>query len=107
MRRPGLFAVAALAVAGAALLAITVGGIGKNLVYYWGPTELHAAGDKAYGATIRLGGLVAEGSIDAQAGGSALEFDVIDRRAAACTCSAPACRRRCSARASAWWSRGP
>ena len=38
------------------LLTITVGGIGKNLVYYWGPTELHAAGDKAVGATIRLGG---------------------------------------------------
>jgi cytochrome c-type biogenesis protein CcmE len=53
------FAVAALGVAAAALLAITAGGIGQNLVYYWGPTELRAAGDKAIGATI--------------------EFDVIDR----------------------------
>ena len=39
------------------------GGINKNLVYYWTPTDLHAAGDKAYGATIRLGGMVAPGSI--------------------------------------------
>ena len=51
------------AVAGIAFVVITAGGIGKNLVYYWGPTELRAAGDKAVGATIRLGGQVAEGSI--------------------------------------------
>jgi cytochrome c-type biogenesis protein CcmE len=72
-------ALGALAVAGAALLAITVGGIGRNLVYYWGPTELHAAGDKAIGATIRLGGLVADGSIARGEGASGVEFDVIDR----------------------------
>ena len=53
----------AMGAALAALLVITVGGIGKNLVYYWGPSELQAAGDKAIGATIRLGGLVADGSI--------------------------------------------
>jgi cytochrome c-type biogenesis protein CcmE len=73
------FAVAAVLVAAAALLAITAGGIGKNLVYYWGPTELHAAGDKAIGATIRLGGLVKKGSLVRQTDGSTLEFDVIDR----------------------------
>jgi cytochrome c-type biogenesis protein CcmE len=72
------FAVAALGVAAAALLAITAGGIGQNLVYYWGPTELRAAGDKAIGATIRLGGLVKKGSLR-RLDGSTLEFDVIDR----------------------------
>lgn len=73
------FAIGAVAVALAALGAITVGGIGQNLVYYWGPTELHAAGDKAFGATIRLGGLVAPGSVKRPAAGSGVEFDVIDR----------------------------
>ena len=73
------FAVLALAVVAAAFLAITAGGIGENLVYYWGPTELRAAGDKAIGASIRLVGLVKEGTLVRQADGSTLEFDVIDR----------------------------
>jgi len=41
------FAFGALAVAVAALLFVALGGIGENLVYYWGPKELRAAGDKA------------------------------------------------------------
>jgi cytochrome c-type biogenesis protein CcmE len=68
----------ALAVAGVAFLIITVGGIGENLVYYWAPTDLRDAGDKAYGATIRLGGLVAEDSIKYGQTVSGLEFDVTD-----------------------------
>jgi cytochrome c-type biogenesis protein CcmE len=72
------FALAALAVAGAAFAVITAGGIGENLVYYWGPTDLHAAGDKAIGATIRLGGQVGEGSVAHGEGVSSLEFDVVD-----------------------------
>lgn len=80
-RRNRWFAVAAIGVAAAAFAVITAGGIGENLVYYWGPTELHAAGDKAVGATIRLGGQVAPGSI-VYKDGSALEFDVSDGRSA-------------------------
>jgi cytochrome c-type biogenesis protein CcmE len=72
------FAFAALAVAAAAFLMITFGGIGDNLVYYWGPTDLHAAGDKAVGATIRLGGQVGKGSVVFGQGVSSLEFDVVD-----------------------------
>jgi len=75
------FAIGALAVAGIAFIAITVGGIGENLVYYWGPTELRQAGTKAVGATIRLGGQVAKGSIVQRSGVSALEFDVVDANA--------------------------
>jgi cytochrome c-type biogenesis protein CcmE len=76
-----VFAIGALAVAGLAFLVITLGGIGRNLVYYWGPTELRAAGPKAVGATIRLGGLVARGSLVGGGGAtSGLEFDVIDRQ---------------------------
>jgi cytochrome c-type biogenesis protein CcmE len=70
-------ALVALLVAGAGFALITAGGIGENLVYYWGPSELHAAGAKAYGATIRLGGQVAAGSVK-HGQGSLLEFDVVD-----------------------------
>ena len=73
---------AALAVAALALLALSIGGIGENLVYYWGPSELQAAGDKAIGATVRLGGLVADGSIKRGPGASGVEFDVVDRAGA-------------------------
>lgn len=79
MSRGRWFAIAALAAAAGAFLAITAGGIGQNLVYYWGPTELHAAGNKAVGASIRLGGLVADHSIVRSPGSSQVEFDVIDR----------------------------
>ncbi|HVT43903.1 MAG TPA: cytochrome c maturation protein CcmE [Thermoanaerobaculia bacterium] len=77
-KRNRIFLVVAIAIALGAFLVITAGGIGKNLVYYWNPSELHAAGDKAYGATIRLGGLVREGSIVQGQGVSTLEFDVTD-----------------------------
>ena len=72
------FAFAAVAVAAAAFLLIALGGIGENLVYYWGPKELRAAGDKAIGATIRLGGQVAIGSVRPGDSVSNLEFDVTD-----------------------------
>lgn len=68
----------ALGVAAAAFLLIAAGGIGENLVYYWGPTELHEAGAQAVGATIRLGGRVVPGSIVGGHGPSSLEFDVTD-----------------------------
>jgi cytochrome c-type biogenesis protein CcmE len=78
-RRP--LAIVAVAVAGLALLVIMAGGIGQNLVYYWGPTELRAAGIQAQGATIRLGGLVAPGSVRHTSESSLLEFDVTDATA--------------------------
>ena len=71
----GAFAVAALAFG---IIAAT--GINSNLVYYWTPTDLRANGEKAFGATIRLGGMVAPGSIQ-QLGGSAVQFDVHDGKA--------------------------
>lgn len=76
-RKTRWFMVGAFLVAGIAFAVITASGINKNLVYYWTPTDLHANGEKAYGATIRLGGMVAKGSIR-NAGGSAVEFDVKD-----------------------------
>ena len=52
-RRTRWFMVGALAVAAIAFTVIAASGINKNLVYYWTPTDLHANGEKAYGATIR------------------------------------------------------
>ncbi len=77
-RRTRLFMVGAFVVAAIAFAFIAMSGINQNLVYYWTPTDLHAAGNKAYGATIRLGGMVAPGSIRHAAGTSGLEFDVKD-----------------------------
>lgn len=72
------FAVGAIAVALAAFGFIAASGIGQNLVYYWGPKELRAAGAKATGATVRLGGQVAAGSVKRGDGVSDLQFDVTD-----------------------------
>ena len=72
------FAIGALGVAAGAFLFITLGRIGENLVYYWGPKDLRAAGRNAVGATIRLGGQVAPGSVKPSDGVSHLEFDVTE-----------------------------
>ena len=68
---------AAFVVSGGAFAVIAASGINDNLVYYWTPTDLQANGAKAYGATIRLGGMVSAGSIR-KVGGSTVEFDVHD-----------------------------
>ena len=55
---------------------LAMGSVGDNLVYYWTPTELHAAGAKAGEATVRLGGLVKPGSVSTE--GNATLFLVTD-----------------------------
>ncbi len=70
-----------LAAGGAVAVALSVlafGDVGDNLVYYWTPTELRAAGDEAIGASIRLGGLVEKGSVNRSEDGLTLEFTVTD-----------------------------
>jgi cytochrome c-type biogenesis protein CcmE len=76
-RRKAILAIGIAAIA-AVLVFLAVGGIGENLVYYWSPSELVSAGDEAYGATVRLGGLVAPGSVVRGADGLELEFAVTD-----------------------------
>ena len=77
-RRSRLFMLGAFLVAGIAFAVIAASGINENLVYYWTPKDLRAAGDKAYGASIRLGGMVVKGSIQNHGGTSGIEFDVKD-----------------------------
>ena len=79
-RKTRLFMIGAFAVAAIAFAVIAASGINENLVYYWTPSDLEANGQKAYGATIRLGGMVAPNSIVKQ-GGSAVEFIVHDGKA--------------------------
>ena len=70
----------ALALAGGALafVASGMGGLSEDLVYYWSPTELVAAGDKAYSATIRLGGVVEPSSMDWDPDAQHLSFRMSD-----------------------------
>lgn len=77
-----LLGIGALAVAGVALALIAFGNIGENLVYYWTPGELLAQGDKAYGPTIRLGGMVKPGSIQWNEQHTRLTFAVADSKEA-------------------------
>jgi cytochrome c-type biogenesis protein CcmE len=79
-RRTRLFMLGAFVVAAIAFAVIAASSINQNLVYYWTPSDLRAAGNKAYGATIRLGGMVSPGSIRNQTG-SGIEFDVHDAKA--------------------------
>jgi len=79
-RKTRLFMLGAFVVAGIAFAVIAASGINSNLVYYWTPSDLVANGSKAYGATIRLGGMVAPRSIQ-KAGGSNVEFIVHDGKA--------------------------
>lgn len=74
--RNRLIAVAALLVAGAGLAFVAFGNIGENLVYYWSPAEMLAQGEKAYGPTIRLGGVVKPGSIQWNEAHTTLQFHV-------------------------------
>lgn len=55
-----------------------MGGLSEALVYYWSPTELVAAGDKAYTATVRLGGMVEHGSKRWDPDNQLLDFRVTD-----------------------------
>ncbi len=70
--------IAALVAALALLGIFAMSRAGESLVYYWSPTELHAAGDKARGASIRLGGVVMPGSVEKAANGLDLRFRVSD-----------------------------
>ncbi|MDG1479558.1 MAG: cytochrome c maturation protein CcmE [Myxococcota bacterium] len=73
-----LFLGGALVIAGLALGVVSFADIGENLVYYWDPTQLEEAGDKALGADIRLGGVVVAGSLDWNEASGELSFEVSD-----------------------------
>lgn len=73
--------VVALVIMFGALGFVSFGNLGENLVYYWDCSQVVEAGDKAYGATIRLGGVVKEGSLDWDPESNELNFQVTDGKA--------------------------
>ena len=77
-RRRRMFLVGSLLVCGGALSVFSFGNIGENLVYYWDPSQLLAAGETGIGATVRLGGVVEPGSMDWKPDESQLRFVVTD-----------------------------
>jgi cytochrome c-type biogenesis protein CcmE len=76
--RNRFIALASVLVAGSALAFIAFGNIGQNLVYYWSPAEMLGKGERAYGTTIRLGGVVQRGSLQWDAQHTHLRFRVAD-----------------------------
>jgi len=73
-----LLLIGALLIMFGALGFVSLGNLGENLVYYWDCSQVLEAGDDAYGATIRLGGVVKEGSLDWDANSNELNFQVTD-----------------------------
>jgi len=65
-----------LAVVAASLLWVAAKGLSGSLIYYQTPTELLRQGSTAVGERLRLGGLVAPGSV--QRTGSTVRFIVTD-----------------------------
>jgi cytochrome c-type biogenesis protein CcmE len=78
LKRRRVITIVAVAIVAGVIAIVAYGNIGTNLVYYWSPKEVHDAGRKAVGASIRLGGLVAPGSIERAATGLDLRFTVTD-----------------------------
>lgn len=78
--RNRLIAVGALVVAATGLGLVAYGNMGQSLVYYWSPSEMMSQGEKAYHATIRLGGIVQKGSLDWNAQHTQLAFRVADNK---------------------------
>ena len=73
-----MFLAGALLCATLALGFVSFGNLGENLVYYWDPSQIEEAGEKAYGATIRLGGVVKSGTLKWDTQSNELNFIVSD-----------------------------
>ncbi len=79
--RRRLVLVASLLVATVALGLLASGMLGRNLVYYWTPSQLQATGEAARGARIRLGGMVTPGSVAFDDHSADLRFRIHDEAA--------------------------
>ena len=64
-----------LGVAGAVALALTA--IGKNMLYFFSPSQVKA-GEAPLGHNFRIGGLVVDGSVMHKGEGLTVQFDLTD-----------------------------
>lgn len=78
---------ALVAVLAAVIGAVALANIGSALVYYQTPTELAARGEAAIGQAVRLGGLVAAGTLDCSDGG--VRFTLTDNQTTIPVATAP------------------
>jgi cytochrome c-type biogenesis protein CcmE len=51
--------------------------IGENMLFFFSPTQLHA-GEAPVGQTVRVGGLVVDGSVRREPGDITVQFDLTD-----------------------------
>ncbi len=75
-RRRLYFVLGGLALLGLAV-GLTLSALNDNLVFFYGPSELYAQHIRP-GQLVRIGGLVAAGSVRREADGSTLDFSVTD-----------------------------
>ena len=73
-----LFLGGALVAVAISLGVIASGSMSEELIYYWDPTQLLEAGDKAIGADVRLAGVVVAGTKQWDEETQTLRFDVSD-----------------------------
>lgn len=71
-------AIGAVVVSAGVLFYLSTASMGEELVYYKSPTELRAMGSKAQNATIRMMGMVEEGTVDWKPESQQLAFRVWD-----------------------------
>ena len=75
-RKLGIILSISLIISGLAYLAL--GNFGKNLVYFFTPTEVAAFSEDYYGKKVRVGGMVVEGSVKVVPNSLKLNFDLTD-----------------------------
>jgi cytochrome c-type biogenesis protein CcmE len=78
--RNRLVAGAALLAAGGALAFVAFGNLGKNLVFYYSPSEMLGKGAQAYKKTIRLGGIVKQDTVQWDASHTRVQFRIADNK---------------------------
>jgi len=70
--------VASVALVVGALAYLVLGSFRQALVYYYTPSEILEMGSRIYGKTIRVGGVVREGSLERTPGSLRLRFAITD-----------------------------
>ncbi|MFQ5690974.1 MAG: cytochrome c maturation protein CcmE [Gemmatimonadota bacterium] len=81
MNRKRIWMLVGLAAIAGSIVFLVAGGLSENMVFFLTPSELQARAPKLYGASIRLGGQVKEGTVNWDAETRDLRFIVTDGEA--------------------------
>jgi cytochrome c-type biogenesis protein CcmE len=77
-RRTRMVFVAVVLTGVAIATALGISAIGENMLYFFSPTQIQA-GEAPPGRTLRVGGLVVEGSVQRKIGNLNMQFDLTDQ----------------------------